>query len=72
MKLRKEKEKAFILGIEAFKKGFKRIPAKDKELLNMLKNKYEYRESIGIIKTWCNGWDIANLSTNVSSHKEMI
>lgn len=34
-----EKQKVFLLGVKAYENGMEKFPAKDKELLNILKDK---------------------------------
>lgn len=50
------------LGVKAFGKGIKRVPALDKDLMNMLEGVQVGDElTIPIMKAWVNGWDEANL-----------
>ena len=52
---------AYSLGVEAFKKGLKRIPAHDKDYLEKCVKSCKVGESIPYAKSWLKGWDHANL-----------
>lgn len=48
------------LGKEAFKKGFKRTPALDKDLIKMVEPR-PIKVRIKLYSSWLEGWDKENL-----------
>lgn len=58
-----EDEKAYKLGVAAFKNGAKRIPALDKHLLAMIERagSRPVGASVPVLDAWLKGWDDANL-----------
>lgn len=76
MKTEKMK-KAFELGIAAFEKGAKCVPAHDKELLSLtngkgnpfaefiINDKRGQRENVAMYKAWAQGWTMANIGAEI-------
>ena len=56
-----EIEKARKLGRDAFKKGLKASPAKDKKLMSMFKKGVPMGSSMPLMKAWGDGWTEENL-----------
>jgi len=57
---------AYSLGVQSFKNNKKRVPAWDKELLEICLKDCQVGEGPPYIKSWLLGWDHANLGI----HKE--
>jgi len=67
-------DKVKALGANAFKKGIKRVPALDKDLMNMLKDvQVGDKKTMPIMNAWVQGWDEENLNKKgaIPSRKEI-
>lgn len=62
--------KAKQLGKEAFENGMKRVPAQDKELVNLLDD-VAIGEGGDVLDAWLKAWDEANIETPVEENKKV-
>lgn len=65
----KEEIEAYNMGQRAFKKGIKRVPAKDRDFMLFIENRNGvFGESAILSKKWLEGWDKVNLSEALKSY----
>lgn len=58
---------AYGLGVNAFMKNAKRVPAHDKLLLSFISD-CKMGESIPYLRAWLKGWDAANLTDGIEEY----
>lgn len=63
--------KAEQLGKQAFENGMKRIPAQDKELVDLLDG-IAIGDGGKVLDAWLNAWDKANTSAPINEEKELV